>query len=120
MAFTNKYPFYVNMPTSSKQSRKVSMLANAIRAENTFVAALRQEQSLVNEWKKRKEREEAAGRGEPSRTIQTQSEETTTTMVTRTGDKEQQQQVKGPKRKNTRDRVQKPRSEHLDLETKNW
>lgn len=30
LSHTNKYPFYVDLPTSSKQSRKVSMLANAI------------------------------------------------------------------------------------------
>ncbi|KAI3413919.1 hypothetical protein GPALN_011393 [Globodera pallida] len=58
LTFTNKYPFYVNMPTSSKQSRKVSLLANAIRTENSFIAALRKEQSLVSEWKKRKDAEE--------------------------------------------------------------
>ncbi|KAL3123634.1 hypothetical protein niasHT_005662 [Heterodera trifolii] len=53
LTFTNKYPFYVNMPTSSKQSRKVSLLANAIRTENSFIAALRKEQ--MSEWKKKKE-----------------------------------------------------------------
>jgi hypothetical protein len=42
--FTNKYPFYVNLPTSSKQSRKVSILANAIRAETSFMSVLRDEQ----------------------------------------------------------------------------
>uniref|UniRef100_A0A183BR34 Uncharacterized protein n=1 Tax=Globodera pallida TaxID=36090 RepID=A0A183BR34_GLOPA len=56
LTFTNKYPFYVNMPTSSKQSRKVSLLANAIRTENSFIAALRKEQ--MSEWKKRKDAEE--------------------------------------------------------------
>ncbi|KAI1708923.1 ARRestin Domain protein [Ditylenchus destructor] len=33
LSFTNKYPFFVDLPTSSKQSRKVSMLANAMRVE---------------------------------------------------------------------------------------
>uniref|UniRef100_A0A915DAA8 Arrestin C-terminal-like domain-containing protein n=1 Tax=Ditylenchus dipsaci TaxID=166011 RepID=A0A915DAA8_9BILA len=33
--YTNKYPYFVDLPSSSKQSRKVSMLANAMKAETT-------------------------------------------------------------------------------------
>uniref|UniRef100_A0A1I8AYQ4 Arrestin_C domain-containing protein n=1 Tax=Meloidogyne hapla TaxID=6305 RepID=A0A1I8AYQ4_MELHA len=43
--FTNKYPFYVNLPTSSKQSRKASIIANSVRAENS----LRERQSTIGE-----------------------------------------------------------------------
>uniref|UniRef100_A0A914MGA2 Arrestin C-terminal-like domain-containing protein n=1 Tax=Meloidogyne incognita TaxID=6306 RepID=A0A914MGA2_MELIC len=43
--FTNKYPFYVNLPTSSKQSRKASIIANSVCAENS----LRERQSTIHE-----------------------------------------------------------------------
>lgn len=43
LLYTNKYPFYLNLPTSSKQSRKLSVLAMAIRAENSFSNAVNRE-----------------------------------------------------------------------------
>uniref|UniRef100_A0A914LDM0 Uncharacterized protein n=1 Tax=Meloidogyne incognita TaxID=6306 RepID=A0A914LDM0_MELIC len=43
--FTNKYPFYVNLPTSSKQSRKASIIANSVCAENS----LRERQITIHE-----------------------------------------------------------------------
>ncbi|KAE9555344.1 hypothetical protein FO519_001426 [Halicephalobus sp. NKZ332] len=39
--FVNKYPFYPELPTSSKQSRKVNILANTIKAEASFIQGVR-------------------------------------------------------------------------------
>jgi hypothetical protein len=62
--FTNKYPFFVNLATSSKQSRKVSVLANAIRAENSFVNAIRQEQQQNNSGGGQQQKKEAKNENE--------------------------------------------------------
>uniref|UniRef100_A0AC34Q531 Arrestin C-terminal-like domain-containing protein n=1 Tax=Panagrolaimus sp. JU765 TaxID=591449 RepID=A0AC34Q531_9BILA len=40
--FVNKYPLYADLPTSSKQSRKVNILANTIKAEAGFIHGVRQ------------------------------------------------------------------------------
>ncbi|CAD5215930.1 unnamed protein product [Bursaphelenchus okinawaensis] len=41
LKFMNLYPYFVNLETSSKQSRRIHKLATAIRAENNFLAKLR-------------------------------------------------------------------------------
>lgn len=40
--FVNKYPLYVDLPTSSKQNRKVNVLANTFKAEASFIRGVRQ------------------------------------------------------------------------------
>ena len=37
----NKYPFFADLKTSSKQSKKISILANTIRAENRIIQSLK-------------------------------------------------------------------------------
>uniref|UniRef100_A0A914DHB8 Arrestin C-terminal-like domain-containing protein n=1 Tax=Acrobeloides nanus TaxID=290746 RepID=A0A914DHB8_9BILA len=41
--FVNKYPFYPNLPTSSKQSQKLNKLATAIKVETNLINGLRRE-----------------------------------------------------------------------------
>ncbi|GMR61636.1 hypothetical protein PMAYCL1PPCAC_31831, partial [Pristionchus mayeri] len=41
LQYVNKYPFFVDLTTSSKQSKKISMLASAIRAEGKLMKNIR-------------------------------------------------------------------------------
>ncbi|GMT36955.1 hypothetical protein PFISCL1PPCAC_28252, partial [Pristionchus fissidentatus] len=46
LQFVNRYPFFVDLTTSSKQSKKISMLASAIRAEGKLMKNVREGRRL--------------------------------------------------------------------------
>jgi hypothetical protein len=92
--FTNKYPFFVNLATSSKQSRKVSVLANAIRAENSFVNAIRQEQQQNSSGGGQQQKKEAKNENEKGKIDGENGEGIGTTSTTETGNSEPIGQLK--------------------------
>ncbi|GMT05752.1 hypothetical protein PENTCL1PPCAC_27926, partial [Pristionchus entomophagus] len=49
LQYVNKYPFFVDLTTSSKQSKRISMLASAIRAEGKLMKNVREGRKSLGE-----------------------------------------------------------------------
>ncbi|CAJ0576241.1 unnamed protein product, partial [Mesorhabditis spiculigera] len=53
ISYINKYPFFSDLKTSSKQGKKISLWANTVRMETKWLSAAREQQRRDNTEKKR-------------------------------------------------------------------